>query len=398
MASYDYNPTVPYTNVNSASGSLLTFFSPTGFPSTSATPSGTWDPNGPLSPTLNAVQPGWYANGKGLNNSIVQALTGQGTNMVNVQVNQGGALPGNTYTFSYRPYAMPFNASPTVGPAAFLSTNLNSRITSYDMLAERIFFQLGAPLVNLEIACNAAYDMIAYAIELFTRFTPGTEELLIFDSNLYTTGQGIKLDTLINYTPELSALSSTFQSGWDYDLNSYRKVIDIYNFQEGTNEGVNTLFTIEQSLAQQMHFAYSLGSKAFDLITWHVLKDWLKTREKLFAMKQYVRFDPRTQVLRIAPEPNLPMNNRYFACVGVYLERPIKDLVKERWVMEYAKALIKIAIANTRGKFGGTQLFGSGTLQYQELMRQGTEEKKALEDELKSGRQEDQTPPLFFLG
>jgi len=148
-----------------------------------------------------------------------------------------------------------------------------------------------------------------------------------------------------------------------------------------------------------MHFAYSLGSKAFDLITWHVLKDWLKTREKLFAQKQYCRFDPRTQVLRITPEPNSVVNStRYWACIGVYLERPIKDLVKERWVMEYAKALIKIAIANTRGKFGGTQLFGQGTLQYQELMNQGTTEKKALEDELKSGKQEDQSPPLFFLG
>jgi hypothetical protein len=292
---------------------------------------------------------------------------------------------------------MPLPTS-TVGPSAFLSTNLNNRIQSYDMLAERIFFQLGAPLINLEIACVAAYDMIAYAIEQFTRFTPGTEEILIFDSDLYTANQGIKIDTLINATPEISALSSTFQSGWDYDLNDYRKCIGIYNFTEGTNDGVNTLFTIEQSLAQQMHFAYSLGSKAFDVITWHVLKDWLKTREKLFAMKQYVRFDQRTQVLRITPDPKLGEGARYYAAIGVYLERPIRDLVKERWVMEYAKALIKISVANTRGKFGGTQLFGSGTLQYQELMAQGTREKADLEKELMTGVSETQEPPMFFLG
>lgn len=292
---------------------------------------------------------------------------------------------------------MPLPTS-TVGPSAFLSTNLNNRIQSYDMLAERIFFQLGAPLVNLEIACVAAYDMIAYAIEQFTRFTPGTEEILIFNSGLYTANQGIKIDTLINATPELSSLSSTFQSGWDYDLNGYRKCIGIYNFVEGTNDGVNTLFTIEQSLAQQMHFAYSLGSKAFDVVTWHVLKDWLKTREKLFAMKQYVRFDQRTQVLRITPDPKITTDTTYYAAIGVYIERPIKDLVKERWVMEYAKALIKISVANTRGKFGGTQLFGSGTLQYQELMNQGTREKEALEKELMTGVSESQEPPMFFLG
>lgn len=292
---------------------------------------------------------------------------------------------------------MPLSTS-TVGPSAFLSTNLNNRIQSYDMLAERIFFQLGAPLINLEIACVAAYDMIAYSIEQFTRFTPGTEEILIFNSKLYTANQGIKIDTLINATPEVASLTSTFQSGWDYDMNDYRKCIGIYNFVEGSNDGVNTLFTIEQSLAQQMHFAYSLGSKAFDVVTWHVLKDWLETREKLFAMKQYVRFDQRTQVLRITPDPVVNNAATYYGAIGVYLERPIKDLVKERWVMEYAKALIKISVANTRGKFGGTQLFGSGTLQYQELMSQGVREKEALEKELMSGTSESQEPPMFFLG
>lgn len=291
-------------------------------------------------------------------------------------------------------------ATNTIGPSAFYSTNLNPRITSYDLLAERIFFQLGAPLINLEIACNAAYDSIAYACELYSRFVPGTEELLVFDSQLYTVGKGIKLDTLINNTlnPEVSALSSSFQSGWDADLEVWRKVQDVTSFSVGTNEGVNTLFTIEQSLAQQMHFAYSLGSKAFDVISWHILKDWLKTREKVFAMQPYFRFDPRTQVLRITPEPNRVGSNRYWAIVACKMERPIKDLVKERWVFEYAKALVKISVANTRGKFGGTALFGTGTIQYQELMTQGTTEKKELEDQLINGKQEDQEPPMFFMG
>ncbi len=33
-------------------------------------------------------------------------------------------------------------------------------------------------IINLEIACSAAYDSIAYAIEMYTKFTPGTEELI----------------------------------------------------------------------------------------------------------------------------------------------------------------------------------------------------------------------------
>lgn len=291
----------------------------------------------------------------------------------------------------------------TIGPSAFLSTHLNPRIASYDMLAERILFQLGAPVIQLEIACTALYDSIAYAIEMYSKFVPGTEELLVFDSSLYTAGKGIKIDALINNTlnPEVSALSSTFQSGWDQDLETWRKVTDVTSFTVGSNNGVNTLFTLEQSLAQQMHFAYSLGSKAFDVISWHILKDWIETREKVFATQPYFRFDPRTQVLRITPDPAIASpqgTSRYWAIVQCTLERPIKDLVKERWVMEYAKAISKITIANIRGKFGGTQLFGSGTIQYSELMSQGVTEKKELEEQLINGKQEDQYPPGFFMG
>jgi len=394
---YDYNPTIAYTNVNSASGTTLIFFSLTGF---SASATNQWDPEGPNAPSLNQVQPKWYVNGNGFNNNIVLSLSGQNTNLITVQVDSGAAQPGSLYTFSLNKYAAPFNNAPTTGPADFLSTNLNSRIKSYDMLAERIFFQLGAPVINLEIACVATYDMIAYAIELYSKFVPGTEELIVFDSSLYTKGQGIKLDALVNnlLNPEVSNFTSTFQSGWDVDMNDYRKIIDVTSFNVGTNNGVNTLFTIEQSMAQQMHFAYSLGSKAFDIISWHILKDWLKTREKVFAQQPYFRFDPRTQVLRITPDPMVANKDRYWATVSCRMERPIKDLVKERWVMEYAKALVKINIANTRGKFQNTQLFGSGTLQYDTLMTQGITEKKELEDQLMNSKQEDQEPAMFFLG
>ncbi len=278
--------------------------------------------------------------------------------------------------------------------SAYYSTTLAPRVTSYELLTDRILRQLGAPLINLEVACSTVYDHISQSIEWFTKYTGHTEEFLIFDSKMYTHGSGIKLDRLFSITPETSAsdISATnFQdmSGnvvnnpnyiIDYDLNSYRKVKAVQSFVEGSSSGINSLFTIEQALAQQTYFAYALGNYGFDLVTWEIMKQWLEMRERVLAQKVYYRFDPRTQYLRILPEPT--PDKTYYGLIQCTVERPVRDLVRERWVMQYALALTKITIANVRGKFGSTALFGGGSLNATDLMTQGLAEKDKLEQEL----------------
>lgn len=288
----------------------------------------------------------------------------------------------------------------TVGPSSFLSTNINNRIKTYDLLAERILFEMGAPLINIEVACPALYDFISQAIEMFTKFTGHTEEYIVFNSALYVPGAGLRLDKLFSETLELNANYTDMDSitgmyNYDYDLQSTRRVVDVFSFEEGTSTGINTLFTIEQSMAQQMHFAYGMGAKGFDIVTWHILKDWLEMREKIFALRHHVRFDPRTQTMRLFPEPR--PNELFLGCIGCYVERPIKDIIKERWVKNYAAALTKIAVAHVRGKFNNTTLFGSGTINWTELMSQGREDKKQLEQDLINGG-EDTMPISFFVG
>ena len=64
-------------------------------------------------------------------------------------------------------------------------------------------------------------------------------------------------------------------------------------FEEGSTTGINTLFTIEQTLAQQTYFSYAMGNYGFDLISWYTLKNWLETREKLLAQQRSYTFDPQ---------------------------------------------------------------------------------------------------------
>ena len=190
-------------------------------------------------------------------------------------------------------------------------------------------------------------------------------------------------------------------NSFDYDVMDYRKVIDIIDFEEGSSTGVNTLFTIEQTLAQQTYFSYAMGNYGFDLISWYVLKNWLEVREKLLALRRYFTFDERTQYLTMYPPPRTPgSGSRFYGVLNCYVERRLRDVIKEPWVYQYALALSKIAIGNVRGKYTGTTMFGGGQINYNDLLSQGLSEKEKLEEKLFTSTPGfgDAAPPSFFVG
>lgn len=417
----------------------------------------------------------------------------------------------------------------------FYSTNLANKIGSYQALADRICYDLGFPLVNLELHGQQLFTNIARSIEMYSKFAGYTEEFLVFDSNLYTRGKGLDVEKLLTRTPELTSsysttlkttiattntvatltsasfntnsnntfiplfsfdvsdiivdpseytftvtlddtntqitkllsvavsgaseasvtnteygtvfttsteifdLSTTVASNlvtigivplatksgsvnanrnattitdastqiltsfspvinnFDELTKEYRKVIDVYSFDESSNSSHQNLFTIEQSLAQQTYFSYAMGNYGFDLISWYTMKQWMETRSKMLALQRTFKFDERRQHLVLYPEPKA--NETFYGVFGAYLEQPIGDLIKEPWVFQYALALTKITIGRIRSKFTGTQLFGGGTLDTS-LLQEGLSEKKELEQMLLTGTPGfgDAAPPSFFVG
>jgi hypothetical protein len=186
---------------------------------------------------------------------------------------------------------------------------------------------------------------------------------------------------------------------FDYDVLDYRKVMAVSDFEEGSSTGINTLFTIEQTLAQQTYFSYAMGNYGFDLVSWYTLKEWLEMREKLLATRRTYTFNDRTQVLQMYPEPK--PNSRFYGVVSCYVESPIRDVIKEPWVYQYTLALCKITLAQVRGKYGSLTLFGGQTFNATDLMTQGTQEKEKLETmlyEKVSPGMGDADPAMFFVG
>ena len=80
--------------------------------------------------------------------------------------------------------------------SAFQSTNLNSKIDTFQRLADRIVRSIGAPLISVEIHQDQIFEAISMSCEMFSKYAGYTKEYLILDSRLYERGRGIRLDYL----------------------------------------------------------------------------------------------------------------------------------------------------------------------------------------------------------
>ena len=70
-------------------------------------------------------------------------------------------------------------------------------------------------------------------------------------------------------------------------------------------------------------------------------------------------------------------------------------------MFQYALALSKISLGNNRGKYTGTALFGGGSINFNDILSQGLEEKKTLEERLYTGAAPglgNTSPAMFFVG
>jgi hypothetical protein len=200
-------------------------------------------------------------------------------------------------------------------------------------------------------------------------------------------------------TTEATGLSSVTTTGrYDYSLENYRKITSVVSFEAGSFTNTNILFNIDYAIAQRVFGQTSQFSHiqhtGFDLISYEILRQWVDLTNRILARNVYIRFDRKTQLLKLIPEPS--PNSRYCAAIGCYMEKRVEDVIDEKWVFEYATALTKIALGYIRGKFSGITLYGSGSL-VANIGDQGEKEKVALEELLLKGGEGPTIAP-FFIG
>jgi len=185
----------------------------------------------------------------------------------------------------------------------------------------------------------------------------------------------------VNSQPQTNV--ATINNMFDYDVMDYRKVISVVDYEEGSSTGVNTLFTMEQTLAQQTYYSYAMGNYGFDLVSWTTMKEWQETREKVLAIRKDIQFDGRTQYLKFYPQPKVGV--RSYGVLNCYVERPVRDIIKEQWVYKYALALTKITWGYVLSKITGVSLLGGGSFNGDSIRNEGIIERDALEILLTDG-------------
>ena len=80
---------------------------------------------------------------------------------------------------------------------AYMSTNLNSKIKTYEDIATRILNMLGFPSVGItDLHRDQIFESISIAVETYMQYCGYTDELLVFDSRLYEENKGIRIDHL----------------------------------------------------------------------------------------------------------------------------------------------------------------------------------------------------------
>lgn len=162
----------------------------------------------------------------------------------------------------------------------------------------------------------------------------------------------------------------------------FNKVVDIVSIQRARAGAFrsayagNELFGI--AALQQL---YTVGT--FDMLSFHLMSSYIKELEILFAARIMFNWVERTRQLKIFQQIMSPER----VLVDAYIERTEQDLLTSRetqiWIKRWALAEAKQILGNVRGKYvnlAGPN--GSTSLNAQDLLSQGTDEKTKLMEEL----------------
>ena len=191
------------------------------------------------------------------------------------------------------------------------------------------------------------------------------------------------LSDAINFYREYAAQNGSFRSYLTVDIfpgtveyTLPNNIIQVVRVGRGphANSSAWVLATMSGAMASD-----ALALKSFDMVSYTMLNHWLNTLRIITRSPFRVLYNNNRKLLRIVPNPR----NEERIFLEVYAEEDYKYLLNEQFIREYTLALCKISLGEIRQKFENLPGFGGNvTLNGADLVTDGKDEKKILEDDL----------------
>lgn len=204
-----------------------------------------------------------------------------------------------------------------------------------------------------------------------------------------------------------------------YDLPSgVVQVMDYEDFESITAGGINQLFTIENYLYNQGFYQGMFGGGQWNLVSYHIARDFLETFEKYVTSKYSWKYHKYQNKLEIYPTPEdiqltptyalvktkMYVDFEFNSDINIYKSytspsisgaNPLMDvpsgIFDEMWVQDYAAALCKHTLGMIRRKFSGfTSLGNDGiSMDGDTLISEAKDEIIDLTERLRKGEEND---------
>lgn len=246
-------------------------------------------------------------------------------------------------------------------------------------LAEKIKRRLGYPMIKVELSAEQIDDAIDDARYKFMKWAVG------------------------NATQETYCLLMLSAGQYEYDMPLGCK--EVVGYTSHHTGGINTLFTVDNYLYNMgMYDMITLrggGSSGYDLVSYHIARDFLDTVKRYSVDEWNYKYHPHTNILEINPTPASgnslswtdangqsygPYDSPGFILIRYYeAEGDAEDIYGVNWVRNYATALCKVMLGRIRSKFENFTSIGNTGLALDggDLISEGKEEIERLTESLK---------------
>lgn len=164
-------------------------------------------------------------------------------------------------------------------------------------------------------------------------------------------------------------------------ISGMNKIVDILGVYRLTSAFLSSAHGAGVYGQIVLQHLYNMGT--FDLLSYHIMGEYTKLMEMLFAARITYTWNEQTRELHI--HHRFPFQER-MVCIEATVERTEQDIMTDRyskpWVRRYAAAVCRLILAETRGKFSALPgAGGSITLNAAELRQAAqTEMEACLQD------------------